>query len=209
MSNPAPTSPENKNSIHDEIINQENEEPDLDNIDKLSEIKPQNETSFQKESSPKENLEEDQSPNKSSDFNKIEEACEVLNEDPQIEEVKEKQEPIKIKSESELIHPIYQLKLKMDEKNTNTQELVNSYIFNEIEDHQTINTEDISENLKNFMEYSKPEEVDDLVLYLTNGMKAISKDELSESINTKIGFKKLNDKEGKIYAFLYYRSAKY
>ena len=125
MSNPAPTSPENKNSIHDEIINQENEEPDLDNIDKLSEIKPQNETSFQKESSPKENLEEDQSPNKSSDFNKIEEACEVLNEDPQIEEVKEKQEPIKIKSESELIHPIYQLKLKMDEKNTNTQELVN------------------------------------------------------------------------------------
>ena len=209
MSNPAPTSPENKNSIHDEIINQENEESDLDNIDKLSEIKPQNETSFQKESSPEENLEEDQSPNKSSDFNKIEEACEVLNEDPQIEEVKEKQEPIKIKSESELIHPIYQLKLKMDEKNTNTQELVNSYIFNEIEDHQTINTEDISENLKNFMEYSKPEEVDDLVLYLTNGMKAISKDELSESINTKIGFKKLNDKEGKIYAFLYYRSAKY
>lgn len=209
MSNPAPTSPENKNSIHDEIINQENEESDLDNIDKLSEIKPQNETSFQKESSPKENLEEDQSPNKSSDFNKIEEACEVLNEDPQIEEVKEKQEPIKIKSESELIHPIYQLKLKMDEKNTNTQELVNSYIFNEIEDHQTINTEDISENLKNFMEYSKPEEVDDLVLYLANGMKAISKDELSESINTKIGFKKLNDKEGKIYEFLYYRSAKY
>lgn len=201
MSNQAPASPENKNSIHDEIINQENEEPDLDNIDKLSEIKPQNETSFQKESSPKENLEEDQSPNKSSDFNKIEEACEVLNEDPQKEEVKEKEEPIKIKSESELIHPIYQLKLKMDEKNTNTQVLVNSYIFNEIEDHQTINTEDISENLKNFMEYSKPEEVDDLVLYLTNGMKVISKDELSESINTKIGFKKLNDKEGKIYAF--------
>lgn len=205
MKDPAPEDL-NNNSIHDDAADPENKESDLDNIDKLSEIKPRDEGSFQKEPSLKADLQSNHSANKSEESNHENQDNEVAKEDPEVQQeisddkAEEDKPVVQIKTESELLHPIYQLKLKMDEKNVNAQELVDSHICQDLEDQQDIDIKTISQNLKIFMEYSKPEEIEDLTLFLSQGEGKVSKDLLLHAITTKIGFKKLNDSEGKTHS---------
>ena len=113
------------------------------------------------------------------------------------EETKDKDKfPIKFKNEKELKYAIYQLKMKMNEKNMEVNQFVDRVIFESNHTSENVELQTIIKNLKKFMAYSRPEEIDDLAIYLTQGNESTNKGSISQIISSKLKYIKFDINSG-------------
>lgn len=104
--------------------------------------------------------------------------------------------PIKFKNEKELKYAIYQLKMKMNEKNMEVNQFVDRVIFESNHTSENIELQTIIKNLKKFMAYSRPEEIDDFAIYLTQGNESTNKGSISQIISSKLKYIKFDINSG-------------
>lgn len=104
--------------------------------------------------------------------------------------------PAKVKTEKELKYVIYQLKMKMNEKNMEISQFIERVIFESNHNSETASLQTISNNLKKFMAYSRPAEVDDLAFYMTDGKESTSKSSITQIITTKLKYTKFDANSG-------------
>ena len=180
----------NEEKIDNELIEEAKEE-DIKSLNKS-----QHEVSFHKVESPKAISEKHSSENDPQEINEI---IEEINEEiPKVEEIPKTdvvEDVVKIKTKEDLLHPIYQLKMKLNERNIDLQYFVDEYAFLLYEEDLELQT--ISDRLKEFMEYSHSEEIDDLALLLTQGENFINKDQYLKALSKEVNFIRLNQEDGK------------
>ena len=116
---------------------------------------------------------------------------------------------ITIKDINELKSPIMQLKCKMHDNNyMNSQDFINQYLFNNL-NQNPISLTDLDQKLKNYWNYSKPEEISDLALFLWKSKNSnnqnIEKSKLNDMFDEHIKYQPFSkDCKGNICTHLSY-----
>ena len=82
--------------------------------------------------------------------------------------------------------------MKMNEKQMETKQFIDKIIFEWDSSKNEVELQTINRSLKKFMNYSQPNEIDDLALFLAQGSDKSSKDSLIQVINSKLNYVKFD-----------------
>ena len=121
-------------------------------------------------------------------------------------------EPVKLKSLKklkdikELSHPIQQLKCKMNEHKLDIKSFIDKIVFNN-EAKPTVDSKHLLERMNNFLEYSQPEEVEDLCHYFSQNQDPVGRQQLTNIVTASIHFRKFDESSGRSFMLIFHRKA--
>jgi myosin heavy subunit len=137
----------------------------------------------------------------SSDHHEMSPAKSLRNSSPEVKEPVSKKlskSNSKIKTSKELKHAIYQLNCKINENSIDVKQFITSIIFKDETSEKSIGSTDLTDHLKHFMNYSNPNEIDDLVKLVFDNKDRMTRQALTDSFNKNLNFKMFDEHSGNI-----------